>query len=316
MEVKKSSKIAVGIVLYHPDMSRLEQCLRQLSAQAERIYIYDNGTVKADLTGYKQVICMTKPGNKGIAYALNRIVERAGEDGYKWVLTMDQDSVIPDGMIEDFEQYTGTDDKIAIICPQVIDRRRAYMHVQDSDSTQYIDMCITSASCTSVKAWDLVGRYDERLFIDLVDNDFCRRLTVSGYKIMRLNKWVLDQEFGEITPKAEKVQRFWVKLSRILHNQNVAKFSYRKEVHPQRVYYTNRNIIYVNRKLKKYGKTAYENYNCKGYPGFMIAFNLPSILRAKQKRKVFMAICRGIHDGRRMHVKPWAPADRGKIDGQ
>ena len=123
---------------------------------------------------------------------------------------------------------------------------------------------------------------------------------------MKLNRWILDQEFGKIIPKSDKVQKIWIKVSKILHNQNFAKFSYKKFVSPMRVYYTNRNIIYLNKKMKKYGKVGYENYNCRGYVGFIVSFMLPSILRAQDKKKVIRATIQGIKDGRDAKVREWS----------
>ena len=39
-----------------------------------------------------------------------------------------------------------------------------------------------------IDAWEQIGKFDEWLFIDLVDNEFCKRLIVSGYTILRLNE--------------------------------------------------------------------------------------------------------------------------------
>lgn len=210
MEIEKCDRIAAGVVLFNPD-ERTEECLIRLREQ-----------------GY----CLCTELHHGKSWA----------DGYEWVLTMDQDSILPDGMVADFSKYLD-EPEIGIVCPKVVDKRRAYMEVQLDDSIEYIDMCITSASCTSIKAWEQIGKFDEWLFIDLVDNEFCKRLVESGYKILRLNKWVLDQEFGKIEPKSEKVQRYWIRVSKLLHNQNFAKFGYRKHVSLLRVYCTCRNII-------------------------------------------------------------------------
>lgn len=301
--VKGREKIAAGVVLFNPDNRTLE-CLKCLKRQIERIYVFDNSTKPLNITLPDSVIYLSEGENKGIAYALNRIMERAKDDGFEWVLTMDQDSILPDGMIADFAKYLDHSE-LGIICPQVVDKRRAYMVVQKNDSTAYIDMCITSASCTSIAAWEKVGRFDEWLFIDLVDNEYCKRLIESGYKILQLKKWVLDQEFGKIELKSEQVQKFWIKVSKFIHNQNFAKFGYKKSVSPMRVYYTCRNIIYVNKKMKNCGQTAYENYNCKGYAGFIISFILPSILRADKKIEVIRAAWNGTRDGRKKHVEAW-----------
>ena len=280
--MNKSNKIAAGVVLYHPDMIRLEKCIENLKKQIDKIYIFDNSEEKIKINN-AFVVYMTEEKNKGISYALNKIMRRAKMDGFNWVMTMDQDSIIPDGMIEGFEECIALHPDVGIICPQVIDKRRIYSVAQKSEEAVYVDFCITSASCTSIEAWEKCGEFDEWLFIDLVDNEFCKRIRASGYKILRLNKWVLDQEFGKIIPKSERKQQFWLAVSKILQNQNFAKFSYKKIVSPLRVYYTNRNIIYVNKKMRQYGSVGYENYNCKGYLGFIISFMIPSILRAQDK---------------------------------
>ena len=302
-EIERRDKIVAGVVLFNPD-KRTEECLSKLNEQVTKVYIFDNSTKKTNIELPAESVYLSEGENKGIAYALNRIMERARADGYEWVLTMDQDSILPDGMVDDFSKHLDTTE-IGIICPQVVDKRRAYMEVQQDESTEYIDMCITSASCTSIKVWEKIGRFDEWLFIDLVDNEFCKRLVESGYKILQLKKWILDQEFGKIEPKSERIQKFWLKVSKVLHNQNFAKFSYKKSVSSLRVYYTCRNIIYVNRKMKNYGKTAYENYNCKGYFGFVISFILPSILRADKKAEVIKAAWNGTMDGRKKKVEEW-----------
>lgn len=298
-------KIVAGVVLFNPG-ERTLNCLSSLHRQVERIYVFDNSVDQIEIQLPDNIVYLSEGKNKGIAYALNKIMERAKTDGYRWVLTMDQDSILPDGMVRDFSRYLSRP-KIGIVCPQVIDKRRKYMETKHGDDEEYVKKCITSSSCTSIDIWEKIGKFDEWLFIDLVDDEFCKRMTVSGYKILKLNKWVLDQEFGKIEPKSERVQKFWIKVSKVLHNQNFAKFSYRKSVSPMRVYYTCRNIIYVNRKMKKYGNTAYKNYNCKNYLGFVICFIWPSILRADKKMDVVKAAWNGTRDGCKKKVEVWNP---------
>lgn len=301
----KNNKIAAGIVLYQPDIIRLEKCIENLKKQVDRIYVFDNSEKRIKIND-APIVYMTEDKNKGISYALNKIMKKAKMDGFNWVLTMDQDSIIPDGMISGFEECIKRHSDVGIICPQVIDKRRVYSVAQRNKEEIYVDFCITSASCTSIEAWEECGKFDEWLFIDLVDNEFCKRIRLSGYKILRLNEWVLDQEFGKIIPKSECKQKFWLVVSKLLHNQNFAKFSYKKFVSPLRVYYTNRNIIYVNKKLRKYGHIGYENYNCKGYLGFVISFMIPSILRAQDKKAVLKATIKGICDGRKSRPIEWS----------
>lgn len=301
-------KIAAGVIVFNPErIERFQKSIQSVLEQVKKVYIFDNSTTQNIFELPSSAVYLTENENKGIAYAMNRIMEAAQADGYEWLITMDQDSVLPDHTISEYLSHINDDPTIAIICPQVIDSRRSYLEVKKEPEVEYIDFCITSASCTSIKAWETIDKYDEWLFIDLVDNDFCKRLKVSGYKILRLNNLVLDQEFGKIIPKSEKIQQFWNDIAKKLKNENFAKFGYRKFVSPTRVYYTCRNILYINKKLKRYGKTGYkENYNCNGFGGFLISFVAPSILRAQNKIKVTKAAIKGLRDGRKSKPSIWS----------
>ena len=75
-----------------------------------------------------------------------------------------------------------------------------------------------------------------------------------------------------------------------------------------RVYYTCRNIIYLNKKFKDYGGIGYkDNYNCHTFFGFIICFVLPSILRADKKIEVIKAVKRGFREGKikAQNTIPW-----------
>ena len=107
-------KIAAGIVLYNPNAERFTACLTKLIKQLDRIYIYDNNEISNVVINSNKIVYISEKQNKGIAYALNRIMEKAKEDGYSWVITMDQDSLIPDGMIQDFQDSIDKYDHIGL----------------------------------------------------------------------------------------------------------------------------------------------------------------------------------------------------------
>lgn len=299
-------KIAAGIVLYNPEIDRFEACINSLMQQVDKVYVFDNSEITCTFEKFSIVSYLTDSKNMGIAYALNRIMEEALKDGYDWVITMDQDSIVPKGMVDKYREVIESNSNLGIVCPQVIDIRRSYMEVKKEPETEFVDFCITSASCTSISAWKKVGQFDEWLFIDLVDNDFCKRLSLSGYRILRLNELVLNQEFGKIIPKSERCQKFWINVSKILHNQNFAKFSYKKFVSPMRVYYTCRNILYLNKKFSDYGGIGYKhNYNCNSFIGFLICFVIPSILRSNNKIETTNAVIKGFNEGKNKNTVAW-----------
>ena len=303
-----------GIIIFNPELQRLRLNVEKIQTNDVKIIFFVNQCnweCEEYLSSVKNSVVVTQRKNVGIATALNEIFEYAQSIGEKWVLTFDQDSVISDEFLQAVNFRSDTvDNQIACICPKVVDNRRIYPAnkiVKYIGSEQYVQMCITSGSCTRVKAWEEVGKFDDYLFIDLVDNDFCKRLVLSGWKILRLNKIELDQQFGNIEPKNDKMVQIIKNICGRMHNQklavNVAKFAYKKKVSPMRVYYTNRNLIYLNKKLRKYGGIGYESYNCKSYFGFIVSFIFPSFLRAQNKFAVLKATVKGIRDG--IKTNPW-----------
>jgi GT2 family glycosyltransferase len=304
MESVAKKKVAAGIVLFNPNPIRLRECISKLRGQVGCIIIYDNSLVNSYRNFMKEnVVYLSRHQNDGISYALNQIFLKGKEMGYEWILTMDQDTIIPINLISTFSKYM-MQKKVGIICPQVVDRRRVYLHPKYvPNDTSYIDFCITSASCTNINIWEELGGFDNYLFIDFVDNDYCKRLVLSGYKILQCNKVVIDQEFGNITLKSQFWVGFYISLSHFLKNKNIAKLSYKKKVNPMRVYYVHRNLLYLNKKLKNYGGIGYGNFYCHSFFGFLIYFTLPSFVRGSEKRKIFKATIKGLYDGYKSKVK-------------
>lgn len=295
-------KIAVGIVLYNPELSVLKKNLMALKDKTDFIVLFDNSDKEIEDIDFDSNVKYVHEGsNKGIAYALNKIMTLAQEEGYEWVITYDQDSIISDTYFDSINKYIHMDN-VAIFCPSVIDKRRKYMKLEKEKGISKEEFCITSASCTSVKAWQDVGGYDDWLFIDLVDNDFCKRLRINNWDIIRIKDEVLIQQFGNISAKPYYIEKMWLYLGKLLKNDNIAKLSYRKVVYPMRVYYTNRNIIYLNKKFEYYGGIGYSNYNCKSFFGFLICFSLASVVRGKNKVEILKAVFKGLKDGKEKQV--------------
>ena len=291
-------KIAAGIVLYNPERSRFEECLSGILKQVDIVILFDNVGNQEFYQNYdKRIVYKTEHSNKGIAHALNCIMQEAQKKGYEWVITLDQDTILPANIVSEFSKYFSIPN-VAVLAPQVIDKRRKYIQINSSkEEITDVDFCITSASCTNIKIWEEIGKFDEWLFIDFVDNDYCKRVKQKGLRILQLTNLVIDQEFGKISLKSPRVVKFFLWLSKITRNKNIAKLSYKKFVNPLRVYYVHRNLIYLNKKFKNYGGIGYENFYCKSFMGFLLYFTLPSIVRAQNKIQTIKAAITGLYDG-------------------
>lgn len=203
MEEIKHMDISAGIVLFNPDINRLKENISAVIVQCTHIYLVDNGSnnideVKELLNQYNQskisILCNTE--NQGIAKALNQLTAAAQKGGFEWILTLDQDSVAPSNISEEFEKYTNNLNT-GMLCPVICDRNKGVV-VEAKDGYKEIDECITSGSLLNIKAWSVIGGFDESMFIDGVDFDICYRLRKNGYKILCIQSVVLLHELGRI----------------------------------------------------------------------------------------------------------------------
>lgn len=228
-------KIFAGIVLYNPDVALLKQELDTLNELKLSVVIVDNNSLQKEklvtlLNCYNNVleICWNET-NKGIAKAHNQILTFCIKHGAEWVITFDQDSVIPNNMLYEYSLYA--EDGIGIISP-MINYLNGNKRIKKNLS-KYIEKewVIASASMINVKAWQTVNGFDEKMFIDLVDRDFCFRIRRAGYKIVALTNVLLNHNLGN--PLSKKI---------LFHSFNITNHN------AIRKYYKVRNYIYICKK--------------------------------------------------------------------
>lgn len=238
--------ICAGIVTFNPDISRLKENVSSIYKQVQKLLICDNGSsnivdIENGLADYNiKYIRLSK--NLGIAAALNEICKYAIKEGYGWVLTLDQDSVCPEHLISNMQLYVNQND-VAILAPEIVYRNNEDTFEKKKEEYDEVAWVITSASLTNLSVWDKIGGFDEKLFIDMVDYDYCIRARRAGYRIIRLHTVTLMHELGNLHRK--KV------FGKTVNVTNHSAF---------RCYYMARNNIILKRKLGV-GKPVLEN--CK-----------------------------------------------------
>lgn len=285
-------KVSAGIILYNPEINRLKDNVKAISPQVDTVYCFNNDSdnieeIRSLIATFDNVVLIDEKNNLGISVALNRIAQKSSEDGYEWMLALDQDSVCPTNMISEFSKYFD-EKKVGIICPVAIDRRRPSKAIS-KDSVNEVDDTITSGSLLNLKIYEKVGGSDEYLFVGLVDDEYCYRLRLNGYRILQVNSVVMDHELGELSPS--KYADFWLKLGNMLHNDKIKALSYKRKVKPVRVYYATRNIIYLSNKYKNNPTYLFSKR-------FAIKNGLSNILRSDDKVKVIQAFIKGYNDGK------------------
>ena len=236
-------KVAALIVSYNPD-SHLFDSINLLLNQVEKVIIVDNGSKEKYVKYIKSInedkieIILNKE-NLGIATALNIGVRKALENGYEWILTMDQDSkASPDMVKKMFNVYNSINREerkdILSIFPNFVDERiQSIEENSNMNSYEYVDADITSGNLLRKEVFEKVGFFDDSLFIDLVDTDFCMRLNEKGIKMIKIRDAVLYHSLGESKT-----------IKGILGSFNTSNHS------ALRRYYMTRNRFYIWEKYK------------------------------------------------------------------
>lgn len=282
-------KTAAGIVLYNPDIRRMNENIDAIINQVNYVILVDNGSDnKADiekaLPESEKIIIQYNDKNSGIARALNQIFRMSAKYNVKWILTLDQDSVCPADIVSGYEHYlcesepegSGSDDsRIGILCPTIVDKNAGVIE-GGPDKAAPIKRCITSGSFTSCTAWKKIHGFDEKMFIDGVDFDFCDRLRKNGYQVIRVGNIRLTHELGKMT-----AHRFLFATVKVQNHS------------AKRKYYIVRNRFYLARKEKDILDIFRSFF-------FVIKFSATIILFETDRRAKLHAVFRGMRDGFRL----------------
>lgn len=166
-------KIYAAFITYHPDSDLFSRALKSIEHQVEKVIIIDN-----------------TEHNEGIAKALNKAFAQAQDEGCDYLVTMDQDSVAPEGMVKALLSAVLSDKKIGQCGP-------AYDPKMIFDGPVQVDHVITSGALTSVQAWKDAGGFKDELFIDMVDVEFSFHIASLGYKILMLGNVYMEHHLGD-----------------------------------------------------------------------------------------------------------------------
>lgn len=276
-----SDTIGAGIVTFNPDIGRLKENIDAILPQVSELVIVDNGSANVDevcdmIESYGSIYMVWNEENQGIAKALNQIVEFADSHKWQWVLTLDQDSVVMAGLIDNYRKYMDFD-KTAMITCLFLDRNYGIQQEYEfSEEYRYAERCITSGCLTKVAACLETGGFDENMFIDYVDFDMCYMLRERGYKILQTSFRGVLHELGNSERK--------VFLGREVIVTNHS---------PARRYYYSRNLVYFIRKHR--GHVNALRYYIKLYGRLGVV-----LLYEKNKWQKLKYGFKGIADGYKM----------------
>ena len=242
------NSVSAVIITYNVE-NDFKNRINKLKGKVNEIIVVDNGSKAETISMLKElekeitIIYLEK--NKGIAYALNKGIKYSIEKGYDWILTLDHDSIVTDDMIKNMLKcYEGFDqelkEKVAMLVPVHVEEKEYennnIINNEEVASKLYTEVLteITSGALTKSSIYKNVGLYDEKLFIDLVDHDYCLALNKKGFKVIQVNSAVLIHNLGD------SIKKSILGLKMIPTNHS-----------PLRRYYMSRNRHYIWDKYKQ-----------------------------------------------------------------
>lgn len=236
-------KVIAIIPVFNPTIE-LSQNLIEIIAQVDEVAIVDNGSsidtstlANNLLATHENLIWFKQDNNLGIASALNVGFEYAKSKNFDYILTLDQDSEIPIGYVDDLLSIfldSAISTNIGIVVPDIISGSNSIPFRFTPEGYGLVEEAIQSGMLIKADCLKVLKGMDEKLFIDCVDTDFCLRAIDAGFKIVISKGAEIQHRLGEnIRPNNRLLQQLfgW---------GNVSHFQYHK---PFRQYYIVRNNI-------------------------------------------------------------------------
>lgn len=199
--VDNSSNIglSVGVVLYNPTIEDIKNINNYITS-VNIVYVYDNSERdNSDLLRQRlkseNYVYLHNGKNDGISKALNEILRIAKAQGYRYIIFLDQDSIFEGEQMKQLLHFALElqMNDIAMYVPYVLFENDK---LNINKEWEFVDFAITSGNLFDIEICDKIGRFDEKLFIDGVDRDYCFRILKNNYKICRYNKVLLKQCLG------------------------------------------------------------------------------------------------------------------------
>lgn len=231
--------IAAAVILFYPDKRTIDNIL-SYSSFVNTLYALDNSEnpsfeIIELIKRIPNCLYIHSGENEGIAKRLNQACQLAIEDGFKWLLTMDQDSSFSENSISAYTtclQELANKEQIAMAGVEIIKKETEEINCGCTEVTSLI----TSGSVINLTLSNEIGSFDEALFIDQVDLEYCYRAILKGYKVTQFTNIFLEHSLG---------------VSSVHRSLKNFKNTYRSLHSPVRIYYITRNYLYIRSKYTK-----------------------------------------------------------------
>ncbi|HEY8784743.1 MAG TPA: glycosyltransferase [Mucilaginibacter sp.] len=233
--MEKLIPIAGCVILFNSENNVWNNILSYGNSVSLLIVIDNSTFYNTDLVNklkkHNNVQYINNDGNLGVAKALNISATIAISRGFKWMLTMDQDSYIKNDFFNMVNPLLSNYKNIIIAASY----NKIFYKPRKSEYSGFVEVgtVITSGNLLNLDGWKSLGGFCEKLFIDEVDNEFCIRAIRHGFKILATKTIYLNHNLGSEYLKTNIFSRKTLSLTK--HSST-------------RLYYMTRNNLFLWKK--------------------------------------------------------------------
>lgn len=203
----KNYKITAIITLYYPDLNVRENIIN-ISKQVDRIFLCDNSQFNNStlFDRIDNVEYISNIKNFGTSKAFNLILKENFFEEHEMVIFFDQDSDIKEGhikkLVSEYNRLKKKGIKVGCIGPYVYNQSRKEIELPRyknsvSPNSYLVHTVIASSMLCEFQIIKSVNYWNEKIFLDLADWDFCWRINSIGYECVLSNVSVLQHKVGE-----------------------------------------------------------------------------------------------------------------------
>ncbi len=216
--VPTATNTCAVVVTYFPDNGIIAR-LRKAQKQLQSIIIIDNASDKESLSILRDfsvsptVTLVENSENRGIGKALNQATSLARDSGFLWVLTLDQDTLVYDGMLDTLIAiYAATGARSPLIGSNYwdISRKRNFLKCGTRSDKEFVKRrtVITSGTLMKLDLFARIGSFREDYFIDSIDHEYCLRARANGFEVVMSCRSLMSHSIGRPGPRINHLLAF------------------------------------------------------------------------------------------------------------
>jgi rhamnosyltransferase len=221
------------LVTFNPKPGLLGEVLQAANEQLDHLIVIDNGSELPGVEAIRQLSAQGKtpgppsmtvlyhPANLGLPIRFNEAIRFARDAGYRFVLLLDQDSVLQPGAIR---SLLGAYDRVSAALPvgalEALNEepfvlptddflagywRRMFPRLPGGLSDDFLGT--NSGLFLPLAVLGRVGGFDESYFLDAVDFEFSLRLRSAGLRVLQVPEARIRHQRGETGPSTGSTPR-------------------------------------------------------------------------------------------------------------